>query len=43
MKCDGTVYDLDLKVKVKLGITNGFLRCGFLLMFNTFYMSILLQ
>jgi len=41
--CDGTAYDIDLKVKVNHGITNGFLRCGFLLMFNTFYMSILLQ
>jgi len=43
LKCDGTAYDLDHQVKVKFGITYGFLRCGFLLMFNTFYMSILLQ
>ena len=43
LKCDGTVFDLDLKVKVKFDITNGFLTCGFLLMINTFHMSILLQ
>ena len=42
-KCDGTVFNLDLRVKVKLVIANGFLRCSFLLMFNTFHMSILLQ
>jgi len=40
LKCDGTVYDLYLSVKVIFDITNGFLRCGFLLMFNTFHMSI---
>jgi len=28
LKWDGTVYDHDLKVKVKIGITDGFLRCG---------------
>jgi len=38
-KYDGTIYDLDLKVKVKFDITDEFLRCGFLLIFNTFYMS----
>jgi len=43
LKCNGTVYNLDLKVKVKLGLTSGFLRCGLLLMFNTIHMSILLQ
>jgi len=43
LKCDGTLCDLDLKVKVKFDITNRFLRCGFLLMFNTFYMSNLLR
>jgi len=35
LKCDGTAYDLDLRVKVKFDITNEFLRCGLLLMFNT--------
>jgi len=39
LKCDGTVYDLDVKVKVKFDITNAFFKCGFLLMFKTFYMS----
>jgi len=43
LKCEGTVYDLDLKVNVKLNITNGLFRCGFLLMFNTFHMSNLLR
>jgi len=43
LKCDGTVYDLDIKVKVKVDITKGLLRCGFLSMFITFHMSILLQ
>ena len=32
---EGIVYDLDLNVKVKFNITNRFLRCGFLFMFNT--------
>jgi len=43
LKCDGTVYDLYLRVKVIFDNTNRFLRCGFLLMFSTFHMSILLQ
>jgi len=38
LKCDGGVYDLDLKVKVKSDITNGIFRCP-ILMFNTIYMS----
>jgi len=41
--CDGTVYDLYLRVKNIFDITNKFLRYGFLLMFNTFHMSILLM
>ena len=36
LKCDGTVFDLDLVAKVKYDITNGFFRCGFLLILNTF-------
>ena len=38
-KCNSTVYDLHLGVKVKFNITNGFLRYSLLLMFHTFYMS----
>ena len=33
---------LTLKVKVKFDITKSFLRCGFLLTFNTLHMSIML-
>ena len=43
LQFDSTMYDLDLKVKVKFVITNVFLRCGFLLQFITFYMSIFFQ
>jgi len=34
---------IDLKVKVKFDITNELLRSDFLLMFNTFHMSVLLK
>ena len=30
LKCNSTVYDLDIKVKVIFDINNGFFRCGFL-------------
>ena len=40
---DGAVNDLNLKAIVKFDITNGFLRCSFLLSFNAFHMPIWLQ